>query len=267
MQGSDGTIRWLEAHCAAVRDEAGGVTRVRGVTQDVTDRVLVNRTVPRADRQFWQATLDSLSAHIAVLDEHGEVIAVNASWREFAESEGGHSDYVGSNYIAVCEAADDPLAKQVARCLTELLAGERDALRLEYPCHSPSVQRWFLLSATRYAGSGPTRLVVLHADITERHQAQEQAVMRAALLDEIDVAVVVTDPEMKVVSWNAGAERLYEWTAQEAIGRSAAELENSDHATDPEPSWPRYAGMDAGSLSTRCNAGTARAFRPICATE
>ena len=40
---------------------------------------------------------------------------------------------------------------------------------------------------------------------------------------------------MTVVSWNAGAERLYEWTAQEAIGRSAAELETSDHATDPEP--------------------------------
>ena len=193
VQGSDGTIRWLEAHCAAVRDEAGGVTRVRGVTQDVTDRVLVNQQF-QADRQFWQATLDSLSAHIAVLDEHGEVIAVNASWRGFAESEGGHSDYVGSNYITVCEAADDPLAKQVARGLTEVLAGERDALKLEYPCHSPSAQRWFLLSATRYAGSGPTRLVVLHADITERHQAQEQAVMRAALLDEIDVAVVVTDP-------------------------------------------------------------------------
>jgi PAS domain S-box-containing protein len=234
VEGSDGTVRWLEAHGAAVRDEDGVVTRVRGVTQDVTARVLADQQF-QAAKQLWQATLDSLTAHIAVLDEHGVIVAVNAAWRGFAEREGGESDYVGSNYIAVADAADDPQAKMVARGLRELLTGERDALKLEYPCHSPSVHRWFLLSATRYAGSGPVRLVVLHADLTERHQAQEQAFMQAALLDEIDVAVVVTDPDLRVVSWNAGAERLYEWTEQEAIGRSATELERPGEATDPEP--------------------------------
>ena len=233
VHGSDGTVHWLEAHGAVVRGESGAVTRVRGVTQDVTARVLANQRFQAAE-QFWQATLDSLEAHIAVLDETGAIVAVNASWRGFAEREGGTSEYVGSNYIAVCDAADDPQAKTVAQGLRELLAGERDALKLEYPCHSPSVQRWFLLSATRYAGSGPVRLVVLHADITARHQAQEQAFMHAALLDEIDVAVIVTDPDLTVVSWNAGAERLYEWTAQEAIGRSAVELEARGEETDPE---------------------------------
>ena len=232
--GSDGTVRWLEAHCGAIRDRHGVLTRVRGITQDVTARVLATDRLREAE-EFGLATLDSLTAHIAVLDEHGVIIAVNASWREFAEREGGQSDYVGTNYLAVCDAADDPIAARVARGLSELVTGKRDALKLEYPCHSPSVHRWFLLSATRYAGSGPMRLVVLHADITERHEAQEQAFMQAALLDEIDVAVVVTDPDLKVVSWNAGAERLYEWTAQEAIGRSATELETSGEATDPAP--------------------------------
>jgi PAS domain S-box-containing protein len=106
---------------------------------------------------------------------------------------------------------------------------------LEYPCHSPLVQRWFLLRATRYAGSGPLRVVVMHTDITECHRAQEQAALQGALLDEIDVAVIVTDPNLRVVSWNAGAERLYEWTAEEAIGRDPGELEAAGAARSPEP--------------------------------
>jgi PAS domain S-box-containing protein len=167
--------------------------------------------------------LDSLSSHVAILDERGTIIAVNAAWRRFARSEGGESDYVGSNYIEVCRAATDPLATVVARGLDEILQGSRRELLIDYPCHGPSEQQWFLLHATRYAGAGPLRIVVLHADITERHQAQEQAFLQSALLDQIDVSVILTDLDLTVLSWNAGAERLYGWTAKEAIGRPASE--------------------------------------------
>ena len=167
--------------------------------------------------------MDSLLAHIAILDEHGTIIAVNAAWRRFAKSEGGDSDYIGSNYIAVCLAATDPVAAVVARGIGAILAGAREVLQLDYSCHSPSQQRWFLLRATRFAGSGPVRVVVLHADMTERHLMQEQAFLRAELLDQIDVSVILTDLDLTVLSWNGGAERLYGWTAAEAIGRPASE--------------------------------------------
>jgi PAS domain S-box-containing protein len=176
----------------------------------------------RQAEAFWQGTLDSLAAHIAILDEHGTIIAVNAAWRRFATSEGGDSDYVGTNYIAVCRAATDPAGGVVARGLGAILTGGRQELKLNYACHSPSEQRWFLLSATRYAGPGPLRVVVLHADVTERHQIQEQAWLQAALLDQIDASVILTDLDLTVLSWNAGAERLYGWSAKEAIGRPAS---------------------------------------------
>jgi PAS domain S-box-containing protein len=195
---------------------------VSETTQGVVARVRVEDRLREAEA-FWQGTLDSLSSHVAILDEHGTIIAVNAAWRRFARSEGGDSDYIGSNYIAVCRAATDPLATVVARGLDEILHGSRRELLIEYPCHGPSEQGWFLLHATRYAGAGPLRIVVLHADITERRQAQEQAFLQSALLDQIDVSVILTDLDLTVLSWNAGAERLYGWTAKEAIGRLASE--------------------------------------------
>jgi PAS domain S-box-containing protein len=222
VDGQNGATRCLEAHCVAGRDPAGALTRVTGITQDVTERVRAGDQLREAGA-FWQATLDSLAAHIAILDEHGEIVAVNAAWRHFAEAEGGDSDYIGSNYIAVCETADEPLATVVASGLREMLAGEQDVLELDYPCHSPSEQRWFLLRATRYAGAGPIRVVVMHADMSERHEAQEQAFVEAMLLDEIDASVILTGLDLTVLSWNAGAERLYGWTPKEAIGRPASE--------------------------------------------
>jgi len=50
--------------------------------------------------QELQQTLDSLSAHIASLDEAGEIIAVNGMWRAFAEANGSDPARVseGANY-------------------------------------------------------------------------------------------------------------------------------------------------------------------------
>ena len=70
-----------------------------------------------------RSTLDALSAHIAVLDEAGTIIAVNQAWRAFAHAsgyaDGNHG--VGMNYLAVCEAAaavSQDAARPRRRCAT-----------------------------------------------------------------------------------------------------------------------------------------------------
>jgi PAS domain S-box-containing protein len=175
----------------------------------------------RQASEFWQSTVDSLTAHIAVLDEYGTIVAVNAAWRRVAETEAAGSERVGSCYMTMFDGSSDPHGKAVAEGLRDLLAGDRETLELEYPRHGPVMQRWFSLHATRDTGSGPVRVVLARQDITARRQAEQRASMHAALLDEIDVSVIVTDLNLIVLSWSSGAERLYGWSAQDAIGRSA----------------------------------------------
>jgi PAS domain S-box-containing protein len=54
----------------------------------------------------------------------------------------------------------------------------------------------------------------------------------AEQLDAIGQAVITTDPDGVVVHWNPAAERLYGWTAQEAVGRDIATLAIPDVAQD-----------------------------------
>lgn len=69
-----------------------------------------------------------------------------------------------------------------------------------------------------------TGAVVTVSDITERRWAEEQIAEQAALLDKARDAIVVRDIEGNVLFWNKGAEFVYGWTRDEALGRNVAEL-------------------------------------------
>lgn len=49
---------------------------------------------------------------------------------------------------------------------------------------------------------------------------------RAALLEDLHVAVIVTDPEdnWRILEWNSGAERVFGWTAPETVGEPVSEV-------------------------------------------
>jgi PAS domain-containing protein len=126
-------------------------------------------------RRFLQCTLDALSAHIAVLDELGTIIAVNAAWISFARENDFHGGRhgLGANYLKICETAvgdDSEPALKMAKGIRAVMAGEASEFCLEYPCHSPQQQRWFIGRATRFTWKGPVRVVMVHENITLRKQ-------------------------------------------------------------------------------------------------
>jgi diguanylate cyclase (GGDEF)-like protein/PAS domain S-box-containing protein len=69
-----------------------------------------------------------------------------------------------------------------------------------------------------------TRIMGAMVDLTERREADVRLREQASLLDKAKDAIVVRGLDNRVHYWNKGAERLYGWTAEEAIGRSVEEL-------------------------------------------
>jgi diguanylate cyclase (GGDEF)-like protein len=136
------------------------------------------------------AVLDALHSHVALLSADGTIRAVNRAWREFMSCNGGEPArcQVGANYVEVCRTAalqGDALAQQVLEGLGAVRSGHRNEFVLEYPCHSPDRQRWFILRVSRCASEGSVQLIVAHDDITERVVA-EHSVREAK--NAVDVA-------------------------------------------------------------------------------
>jgi signal transduction histidine kinase len=119
---------------------------------------------------------DALPAQVAVLDADGVIVETNRAWDAFGRDNGvGETvEMVGEDYLAVCEA-DDETATDAADGIRAVLAGEQAEFTLEYPCHSPDEQRWFLMRVIPLTDR--TGALVMHVDITERVTA-ERAVER-----------------------------------------------------------------------------------------
>jgi PAS domain S-box-containing protein len=79
----------------------------------------------------------------------------------------------------------------------------------------------------------PLRMLGVMMDISDRKQAEEKIRKQAALLEHAQDAICVNDMNQQILFWNKGAERLYGWSAKEAIGKSAQELLLSDNPFDP----------------------------------
>lgn len=256
---ANGSTMLFEVRARAVRDEQGALACVRGVAQQVSAREMGMGELLQA-RDFFQGTLDSLPAHIAVLDERGAIIMTNRAWSRFASANhGGAAVGIGANYLTACdEALDDELASRAADALRAIIAGTSSDFTMEYPSHGPGQVRWFILRAARYDGPGPARVVVAHDDITTRRQAQAEVTTQAALLDEVDVSVIATDPEGVITHWNRGAEELYGWARAEALGRGAAQLivPAGDGRSEPVGTDRRRDGHREGRLTACRKDGT-----------
>ncbi len=67
-------------------------------------------------------------------------------------------------------------------------------------------------------------LVCIIRDITERKAQERQLRYQAALQENVSDAVIVTDMQLRIQSWNQAAVRMYGWTAAEASGKVAPDF-------------------------------------------
>jgi diguanylate cyclase (GGDEF)-like protein len=123
--------------------------------------------------------LDSLEEQIAVIDREGNIVYVNRAWKIFGSENGlaSASCGIGSNYLKVCNASGssgDSLAGDAAQGLRDVMSGERTSFYFEYPCHSPTEKRWFMMRVTPLQGTSTSRFVISHHNITQRKLAEEK---------------------------------------------------------------------------------------------
>ncbi|MDS4069001.1 MAG: PAS domain S-box protein [Candidatus Competibacter sp.] len=268
----DGDRRWIVARGEAVRDPEGTIVELRGTVQDITDRkqaelvlletqgaalqdqrearlaalnlmedALAERArteaanaALRESERFKHSILDSMSAHIAVLDRDGRIVAVNQSWRSFALENGAEPGQpapraeVGVNYLAVCreasgESSDGAMvAHDGIRAVQE---GRLPRFTLEYPCHSPREQHWFSMMVTPLQ-TGDGGIVVAHTDITERKRSEDKLRQLSLAVEQSPESIVITGLDGRIEYVNESFVRTTGYGREEVLGRNPRLLQS-----------------------------------------
>lgn len=137
--------------------------------------------------EFLKRVLDSITEHIVVIDETGEILFVNRGWSNFGITNACaiNVDWTGVNYLAECDKASamgDAFGSQAGDGIRSVIDQSNPSFYFEYPCHSPVEKRWFMMHVTSFTADQKRYFVISHQNITQRKLAEE-AVANLARID------------------------------------------------------------------------------------
>ena len=180
--------------------------------------------------ELLDAVINSVAEHLAIIDAAGIICYVNQTWVDFGTSNACSikpTDWLGVNYLNACDEAGregDRFGLAASDLIRQVIAGKRDSGYLEYPCHSPVEDRWFMMRIKPLHWDGPPHFSISHHNITERKQAESVlkeresslAKFKATLDQTLDCVFIFDADTLRFTYCNRGA--------CEHVGYSQAEL-------------------------------------------
>ena len=154
------------------------------------------------NNNLYKEIVNSISAHVAIIDNRGVIMETNQAWQHFAQENGMTQtfDSVGSNYLSICEVAAnlEEDASLVAKGIRRVITGEIPEFVTHYPCHSPDQKRWFVVRVVPIRDEREARAIVTHENITpimimqeELQQKESELLQEREKLEETNTALRV----------------------------------------------------------------------------
>ena len=213
----DGGPRWLQLMVSPIDGEESAGAVVMHV--DVTEHKLAQAEVQRTT-DLLQAVTDSTTDNVFVKDSQGRYVLVNDAMARFMDQH--VEDMLGRDVSAI-------VGGEEARRVME---HDRQVIESGLPITAEEDLTVNGVTRTVLATKVPHRdargkvigVIGISRDITGRKQAEQRLADQAALIDKARDAILVRDLKDRVTYWNKSAERLFGWTAEEALGRSVRTL-------------------------------------------
>jgi PAS domain S-box-containing protein len=212
-RNAHGEVRWLRED---VRIEPDGPQRWRavGVTTDITERKQAEQALRESEtlyRTLGEAVPDFVWAH-----GPGDSWYVNQRWREYTGLTQDPPEWLPTDVLH--HPDDYPRLVEIWSAARD--KGEPYEAEFRFRRHD-GVYRWFMARAVPVKDEDGqiVQWIGTTTDIHERKQAEEALSRLAAIVEFSDDAITGKTVDGMIMSWNAAAERLYGYSAEEVIGR------------------------------------------------
>jgi PAS domain S-box-containing protein len=181
-----------------------------------------DRINEEASEQF--RLLDSITDGFVVLDREWRFSYVNAESERLTGMK--REEMLGKSHWDLFPAT---VGTDLERELRTVI---QTGVPAEFENYYAPWDRWFHLKA-QPAGNGG--ISVFYRDITERMRQTRESLLLASIVDSSDDAIISKDLDGVITSWNKSAERLFGYSAEEAIGQTVAALLIPEDRQEEEP--------------------------------
>lgn len=220
-QHKNGHLVWANVTVVLQRNNAGEPEHFIVSTEDISERKRIEEKL-RESEAHYRSLISTSPDGIALTDPAGRV--TYASPRMFTLF--GIPPETPVLGRSVLEWVVPEEREQAGRAMRELLVnkqpGQPDEFRV---LKGDSSIFWVEICSTPLldAQGEVTGMMSILRDVTTRKQTEARLAQQAALLDNANDAMLVRDLEHRILYWNKAAERLYGWSAAEALGQRLIE--------------------------------------------
>jgi PAS domain S-box-containing protein len=210
------------------------------VAYNVTDRVEATQKLYE-QKKVAQATLDSISANICLVNNKGDIVSVNKQWLDFAKENNGDPGKtgIGANYFKVCQmatGADAETADTILKGMETILSGKNNIFESEYELVSISEKKWYQIRVVPFLENDLYRngLVISHIDITSKKLAELELLAseqryRIFMNSTNDIAFL-KDKELRYIMINEKGLQFFNKYENEVLGLTDFDLSPSSIA-------------------------------------
>lgn len=221
----NGETKWFHDNSIRVKDEQGKTILKQGFMLDITDRKQAENVLQESKERYQMVSeLTSDYAYKDRVEEDGTIIP---EW--FTEAFPRITGYTLEEAKApgfwqqLVHPEDIPILLKHTQAV---LSGEPDRMELRVITKSGEVS-WLRDYSNPVWDQDQQRVVALYGavqDVTEYKQAEQQLLLQARWLEQINDAVIGSDTNRVITAWNRAAEEIYGWKAEEVIGKSGEEV-------------------------------------------
>jgi PAS domain S-box-containing protein len=207
--------------------------KIVGLFSDISERKAIEKKVQQV-RDKAEMYLNLVNVIIVALDRDGNISMINQKGNEILEW--NNRELIGKNWFDNCLPSQD--RERVKDYFKKLVNGEIDVIPFyENPVITKNgIEKLVAWSTILFSDSEGRVNGVLSSgeDITERKKAEEKIGYQAKLVEEVSDAIISTDLEFKVVTWNKAAELIYGWKTEEVVGKNLTEIIPIEYPYDKE---------------------------------
>ena len=224
VQHENGDIRWVEAvgtNLLADHEVGSIVVNFR----DITEQKQAEQKLIASERRF-RALIENSSDGVLLLNADGTILLAGPPILGYQNQE-----WVGRKGFDLIHPDDRP---PVLAQFSDIITRPGDAVTSHYRARN-RVGSWRWIEAvTKNLIEDPDvqAIVVNYRDITGRKRTEEDLRQQAQLLDLAHDAIMAIRLDGTIEFWNRGAEQMYGWSRDEAIGKISHALLRTEF---PEP--------------------------------
>ncbi len=231
IRRGDGTDGFVRMSSAPVVDADGNIAAAVAIVVDVTDQRTAERAARSTDERYKfvaRATNDVIwdwdtKTNALVWNDSVETVFGHKQNKIHPEIQWWHDHIHPDDRVRVIAGIRAALDQGAASWSDHYRYRRGDGT------YANVTDRAYI---ARDSAGAATRVIGAITDVTERSRSEAAIRFQAQLLNAVQQAVIATDPDGLVIFWNAFAEKLYGWAAEEAVGKPIQELTPSPFLRD-----------------------------------